>query len=836
MSIARRRLLNGMLASVLTGGTVLRTKSASAAGGAPSFIFALPGPGLTSATHMPFFLGKPYDWYVGLNVEDPNGDPMTIEAVTTLPVGFTVDSVGKRLRWDGKGVEGITNGLKLAVRNTHGSVGQSAEFTIRVFKIAAMSAQFVRYPVPKLYGNRPLLECKHIRMAIYPLNGRVYILGGDYNGGQGQNQSGRWELWSFDPETPNDWRLEYPYFGPAGEVQPAGPDEATFVWDPVRKMFLSGPGNYGYHAGLVRPGFSTGIGQNHICGFDPITKKWTDLGKYTGSTGTEVYGHLVGRELIGGFDWDAIWHINADTLIGGMVQSGAAGYVGYSQQSAYDGDHTMYFYDYRGRLIKGDTVTKKLELVMNDLPSVSRLFVNMVWNPGEKLLEVWVPQGASGFGQLIAIDPATKQWWVCGSDARGNMMLHYPGKGTFLVGGLAEAALPVDRISKVIVKRAGSTVEVLPVVVPPITGWWSGIPKNTWHAIPGTTYTTNFDRTGYIAAGVKGRFGGIQEFGGFAPDRLNSRFLWAACGGGAGAHSGNDGGEFNLKVPGIRLLFTPDDAGSLWTDGAHALNRYGRPNSTHASRSLVYSPRTRTLFKFSQGQTWERDAGNFGDVFEARVEGNMGWEPSDKHPLMPSTPNIATLDWRLVDWRSGDLYIANDDKVYKYNEATKIHTLFIASLTTIGRGAIALLESANKALLIGQQTAEQVVQGVKLRAWEIDLATGKLVAAAITGPAGANITYSTSHGLASDPVGDCLWFFKDDQKLYRLTRAGNATWEATVYPLAGTPPELYGSGVRNGNEGKGCGIYNGFDYFPELKGLAWIQRTDRPAFYVRLYG
>ena len=98
MSVARRRLLKAMLAGALTGSTVLRTKSAAAAGGAPSFIFALPASGLTSATHMPFFLGKPYDWYIGPNIEDPEGDAMTIEAVTTLPPGFTIDGVGKRLR------------------------------------------------------------------------------------------------------------------------------------------------------------------------------------------------------------------------------------------------------------------------------------------------------------------------------------------------------------------------------------------------------------------------------------------------------------------------------------------------------------------------------------------------------------------------------------------------------------------------------------------------------------------------------------------------------------------------------------------------------------------
>jgi hypothetical protein len=259
MSVARRRLLKGMLASVLTGGTVLRTKSAAAAGGAPRFMFALPAPGQGNADHMPFFIGKPYDWHIGGNLEDPEGDPTTIEAVTPLPPGFTIDSVGKLLRWDGAGVEGLTNNLEMSVSDNHGntSLPGTGKFSVRVFKapgIAPLSAQFLRYPLPVLYGKYPWIDSKHIRMAICPLNGRVYILGGDYKGGLGQYQSGRWEMWSFDPATPNDWLLEYPYFGPEGEVQPAGPDEATFAWDPVRKMFLSCGGIYDGTL-LPRPGF-----------------------------------------------------------------------------------------------------------------------------------------------------------------------------------------------------------------------------------------------------------------------------------------------------------------------------------------------------------------------------------------------------------------------------------------------------------------------------------------------------------------------------------------------------------------------------------------------------
>ena len=367
-------------------------------------------------------------------------------------------------------------------------------------------------------------------------------------------------------------------------------------------------------------------------------------------------------------------------------------------------------------------------------------------------------------------------------------------------------------------------------------GWWSTVPTNTWTPIPGTTYTDS-----PRPAGVLGRWGGIQEFGGFASDRLNSRFLWAACGGGAGAWSGNEIGEFNLKTPGVNMLAAPDPASSLWPptvpplpSAAHALNQLGRPNSSHASRSLVYSPRSKSLFKFSSGQTWEQDSGNFGNVFEALVEGTMGWEPANKHPDIPLW-NQETLAWRAVDWRNGDMFVARNDHVYKYDERTKLYTDFLVNpmQRAIDNGSAAILESANLILVIGQAPVEDTANPKRL--WEMNLTTGELVLATLSGPAASAITYSRANAIAGDPVGDCLWYFKDDQHLYQLKRTGPGTWTATDFPILGTPPALYGSGVRNGNEGVGPGIYNGFDFFPTLGGLAWIQRTDRPAWFVRLY-
>lgn len=364
--------------------------------------------------------------------------------------------------------------------------------------------------------------------------------------------------------------------------------------------------------------------------------------------------------------------------------------------------------------------------------------------------------------------------------------------------------------------------------------WWMSVPTNTWHSIPGTNYSTDCDFTPYITAGINSLGSkSIGAYGGPAADRIGNRFLWAAAGGGAGAHPGNEVGQFKLDVPGVEIIIPPDDITSLWWDGvthdafSHALNRIDRPNSSHLSHSLQYSPTTGTLMKYSSGQTWEWDAGNFANVFEAVVTGgSLDWEVYTKHPNIPSWNN-ETVQWRLTDWRDGLHYVARTEAVYTYNVSTKTFTNILTNpgQIAIGYGTPGLLESANKILII--------VNGGSGR-YEIDITTGALTAVTFTGAAEADLIWAPGAGMASDPVGDCLWAFYDNQKLYRLTRTGTATWAVEDFTVAGTPPDLYHSGNRKGG-GSQPGIWNGFDFFPDLKGLAWLQNTDRDIGYIRLY-
>jgi hypothetical protein len=167
---------------------------------------------------------------------------------------------------------------------------------------------FVALQMPGLGRGIPGEGMKHVTWAHNPRNGRLYATGGDYSGESFQ-QSYRQETWSLsvaerwanrgDPAA--GWRLEYPYCGPPGRVQPKHPDFVGWMWDGRRSLFWMMPGTMVASndvcpgettAGRDDPGFLLG----HVMTFDPATQIWTDqaangysAGPHTAETWMSVY-------------------------------------------------------------------------------------------------------------------------------------------------------------------------------------------------------------------------------------------------------------------------------------------------------------------------------------------------------------------------------------------------------------------------------------------------------------------------------------------------------------------------------------------------------------------
>lgn len=112
---------------------------------------------------------------------------------------------------------------------------------------------------------------KHMRIVHRPEDGRLYFLGGDYQGPIGMD-SGRNEIYSYSIKD-EQWRLEWPFCGPQGSIQPSHPDQVGWVYDTHRKLFWMIPGYMGRDTGKCQQAGS-GLVRGQIMTFDPASRTW----------------------------------------------------------------------------------------------------------------------------------------------------------------------------------------------------------------------------------------------------------------------------------------------------------------------------------------------------------------------------------------------------------------------------------------------------------------------------------------------------------------------------------------------------------------------------------
>ena len=135
---------------------------------------------------------------------------------------------------------------------------------------------WVAIPAPAV-GNGPCPggTCKHMRLRHNPLDGRIYVLGGDWTTPGIGTQNGNMEMWSYSVLN-NDWRQEQPYCRPGGGVQAMHPDEVGWAWDSTRNVFWMIPGFQFNNTSFCPP--TATLSYQKVMTFDPATKTWTDTG------------------------------------------------------------------------------------------------------------------------------------------------------------------------------------------------------------------------------------------------------------------------------------------------------------------------------------------------------------------------------------------------------------------------------------------------------------------------------------------------------------------------------------------------------------------------------
>ena len=159
---------------------------------------------------------------------------------------------------------------------------------------------------------------KHVTWQHNPIDGRLYSMGGDFLGLLGP-ESYRQEMYSLSiaerfahrEDRNAGWRLEYPYCGPDGGVQPKSPDFVGWTWDSKRKLFWMVPGLMFVPGSPVCPDRTASWNDdpkylmNHLMTFDPAAPVLTQRLKDRGGS------YLKDR----GETWMSTYDPKVDTLI-----------------------------------------------------------------------------------------------------------------------------------------------------------------------------------------------------------------------------------------------------------------------------------------------------------------------------------------------------------------------------------------------------------------------------------------------------------------------------------------------------------------------------------------
>lgn len=265
-------------------------------------------------------------------------------------------------------------------------------------------------------------------------NGRVYTLGGDGNGPEGN--TGQQVVHSFDPNAADgDWRKEANYCGTLANPSHWHTDEAGVAWDAKRGVLWKLAGTIYGADGSCPDGTSV---KAKVIQFNPTTKLWTvPAGFDQKNIGYIANGVLdpVADQMIQITD-KAAWHLD---LITGAWHSYPlpAGALRFNAIAARMG-RTVWFVNRDEALESYDLDTHKLTGHGQwPYPKHDNTWaMAMTLAVGDKVLTVWPTSGPEEPRQAALYDPATKTWAkIVQGDGWGNTAATLSDGRIVLMGG-----------------------------------------------------------------------------------------------------------------------------------------------------------------------------------------------------------------------------------------------------------------------------------------------------------------------------------------------------------------------------------------------------------------
>jgi len=350
--------------------------------------------------------------------------------------------------------------LKATARDASGNTATSSSITVTVANATSSPPPpspgqidiplntWVPVPLDDDWEKQPTGPMKHMRLAHNPIDGKIYILGGDHAGTPGPGQSGRNEMYTYAIAT-NTWEMIQPYCDGTTNPKPAQPDEVGWVFDTKRKGFWMTTG-FQWGSGDTSDScpLPNGLFRNKgVVFYDPVTRTW-DHGNRTGIK--EGLGLTPGGQLFAQYDpgSDQIIVLSDDTVARYNIATDVWSKTNHTTSPAMRLARHYQAIDIEGRVIYGidknnprlfryNLDSKTVDL-LGPVPITPYIQAQPVWNSVSKVL-MWFDHSS---GQLNVYHPDTNTWEVniptekpAGILVQGNHAVFDPYQNVMMIMG-----------------------------------------------------------------------------------------------------------------------------------------------------------------------------------------------------------------------------------------------------------------------------------------------------------------------------------------------------------------------------------------------------------------
>jgi hypothetical protein len=695
--------------------------------------------------------------------------------------------------------------------------------------------------------------CKHVTAAFHPVSGRIFFNGGDYVGRDDWPDSYRQETWSLDLAerlaNPTDrnagWRLEYPYAGLAGGVQPKHPDYCGFCWDDKRKLFWFVPGTM--ELASVNPANETNSRSsdpafihNDVMTFDPaapMVDRWKAVRTGAGTLWQDTWMSVLDpvKDVIVRPGYDGSGRLEIFDLA--TRRWGAR----YSLGTNAAGEDIRIFKDYLSADLAGrcfyamDGISGRLHRISLDtyactdlglIPGGSLRMSNVTHHVFDTVarvllfvrdgaLHVYDPAGAGWSSPKVVTEPS-------GLPLYARVACFDPVNNCSLWFGNVEPPNPWMFVYQH--KAAAPRSATGPA-------WLQGKAVNEWIAIPGTKQLEG-DLSALVTAGLTNRryddigYGrpdlGPFAFSGGALKKNGSVLL--ISGGGGLSWAGNEVRALRLtdNAPRWNIVVRPSKVSGINPSTVRTRGPYnpdGSPVSRHSYWQPMFIDQTDTFMLFGCQNIWPEDQGFFNNVDGARLSAGT-WQPAGTYGNSSFNRGWDGA-WQCKHPTSEAVYVATDSKVQIWTPAASWGASVLdADQPGFDRGVGAVNPSNNTIFRIGLYSRNPVAAGV------IDPALRTYRPVTLTGSA-SEIDRALGVGLVWDDGLAKFVYFKDDGNLYTIDPS--ASWQVARLRVTGTGPSRNAAGQNGGD----AAIYGRMQYVPELRGIVIAQTFDRNVYFVR---